>query len=330
MPQATRSTGPSLASSWAPTRKAQFTVATEHVPVLFQQTLQVLAIHPGGLYVDGTCGGGGHAAGILETSSPDGRLLALDADPAALERARARLEPFGARALLVHCSFAELGHVAREHGFAAVDGILLDLGLSSDQLADSARGFSFASAGLDMRFDSTQGQPASSLVNELDAKELADLLYRYGEERASRKIARAVVAARPIESAQQLADVVAKAVGGRRGKLHPATRTFQALRIAVNDELGVLESALPQCVELLRPGGRLAIITFHSLEDRIVKRYNQTESRDCICPPDQPICTCGHRAKIRILTRKPVEPLTAEVTDNPRARSAKLRAVERL
>jgi 16S rRNA (cytosine1402-N4)-methyltransferase len=220
--------------------------------------------------------------------------------------------------------------VAREHGFAAVDGILLDLGLSSDQLADSARGFSFASAGLDMRFDSTQGQPASSLVNELNAKELADLLYRYGEERASRKIARAVVAARPIESAQQLAEVVAKAVGGRRGKLHPATRTFQALRIAVNDELGVLEAALPQCVELLRPGGRLAIITFHSLEDRIVKKYNQSESRDCICPPDQPVCTCGHRAKIRILTRKPVEPLTAEVIDNPRARSAKLRAVERL
>jgi 16S rRNA (cytosine1402-N4)-methyltransferase len=181
-----------------------------------------------------------------------------------------------------------------------------------------------------MRFDSTQGQPASSLVNELDAEELADLLYRYGEERASRKIARAVVAARPIGSAQQLADVVAKAAGGRRGKLHPATRTFQALRIAVNDELGVLEAALPQCVELLRSGGRLAVITFHSLEDRIVKKYNRTESRDCICPPEQPVCTCGHRAKIRILTHKPVEPLPAEVTDNPRARSAKLRAVERL
>jgi len=305
-------------------------MATRHVSVLLKETLQALAIRPGGLYVDGTCGGGGHAAGILDASSPDGRLLALDADPAALARARERLEPFGARVTLIHRSFAELERVAREHGFEAVDGILLDLGLSSDQLADLARGFSFSSAGLDMRFDSTQGQPASSLVNELDADELADLLYRYGEERASRRIARAMVAARPIESAQQLADVIAKAVGGRRGRLHPATQTFQALRIAVNDELRVLETALPQCVGLLKPGGRLAIITFHSLEDRIVKNFYRTESRDCICPPEQPICICGHRARVKLLANKPVEPSSAEVADNPRARSARLRAVERL
>ena len=305
-------------------------MATRHVSVLLKETLQALAIRPGGLYVDGTCGGGGHAAGILDASSPDGRLLALDADPAALARARERLEPFGARVTLIHRSFAELGRVAREHGFEAVDGILLDLGLSSDQLADLARGFSFSSAGLDMRFDSTQGQPASSLVNELDADELADLFYRYGEERASRRIARAMVAARPIESAQQLADVIAKAVGGRRGRLHPATQTFQALRIAVNDELRVLETALPQCVGLLKPGGRLAIITFHSLEDRIVKNFYRTESRDCICPPEQPICICGHRARVKLLANKPVEPSSAEVADNPRARSARLRAVERL
>ena len=304
-------------------------MATRHVSVLLKETLQALAIRPGGLYVDGTCGGGGHAAGILDASSPEGRLLALDADPAALARARERLEPFGARVTLIHCSFAELGRVARKHGFEAVDGILLDLGLSSDQLADLARGFSFGSAGLDMRFDSTQGQPASSLVNELDADELADLLYRYGEERASRRIARAMVAARPIESAQQLADVIAKAVG-RRGRLHPATQTFQALRMAVNDELGVLETVLPQCVELLKPGGRLAIITFHSLEDRIVKNFYRTESRDCICPPEQPICICGHRARVKLLANKPVEPSSAEVADNPRARSAKLRAIERL
>jgi 16S rRNA (cytosine1402-N4)-methyltransferase len=310
--------------------RARFTVTTRHVPVLFQQILQALAIRPGGLYVDGTCGGGGHAAGILEASSPDGRLLALDADPAALARARERLERYGARVMLVHRSFAELGRVAREHGLTAVDGIVLDLGLSSDQLADVARGFSFDSVGLDMRFDSTRGQPASSLVNELGANELADLLYRYGEERASRTIARAIVAARPVESAQQLADIIAKAVGGRHGKLHPATQTFLALRIAVNDELGVLEAVLPQCVELLRPGGRLAIITFHSLEDRIVKNYFRTESRDCICPPEQPICICGHRARVKLLTNKPVEPSPAEVADNPRARSAKLRTVERL
>ena len=305
-------------------------MVTRHVSVLLKETLQALAIRPGGRYIDGTCGGGGHAAGILEASSPDGKLLALDADPAALARARERLEPFGARAVLIHRSFAELGRVAREHGFEAVDGLLLDLGLSSDQLADLARGFSFSSTGLDMRFDSTQGQPASSLVNELDADELADILYRYGEERASRRIARAIVAARPIESAHQLADVIAEAVGGRRGRLHPATQTFQALRIAVNDELGVLETVLPQCVELLKPGGRLVIITFHSLEDRIVKNFYRTESRDCICPPEQPICICGHRARVRILANKPVEPSSAEVADNPRARSAKLRAVERL
>ena len=305
-------------------------MVTRHVSVLLKETLQALAIRPGGLYVDGTCGGGGHAAGILDASSPDGRLLALDADPAALARARERLAPFGARATLMHRSFAELGRVARENGFEAVDGILLDLGLSSDQLADLARGFSFSSAGLDMRFDSTQGQPASSLVNELDADELADILYRYGQERASRRIARAMVAARPIESAQQLADVIAKAVGGRRGRLHPATQTFQALRIAVNDELRVLEAVLPQCVELLKPGGRLAVITFHSLEDRIVKNFFRTESRDCICPPEQPICICGHQASVKPLANKPVEPSSAEVAENPRARSARLRAVERL
>jgi 16S rRNA (cytosine1402-N4)-methyltransferase len=305
-------------------------VVTRHVSVLLKETLQALAIRPGGLYVDGTCGGGGHAAGILDASSPDGRLLALDADPAALARVHERLAPFGARVTLIHCSFAELGRVAREHGFEAVDGILLDLGLSSDQLADLARGFSFSSAGLDMRFDSTQGQPASSLVNELDADELADILYRYGQERASRRIARAMVAARPIESAQQLADVIAKAVGGRRGRLHPATQTFQALRIAVNDELRVLETVLPQCVELLKSGGRLAVITFHSLEDRIVKNFFRTESRDCICPPEQPICICGHRASVRLLANKPVEPSSAEVAENPRARSARLRAVEHL
>lgn len=305
-------------------------MVTRHVSVLLKETLQALAIRPGGLYVDGTCGGGGHAAGILDASSPDGRLLALDADPAALARARERLEPFGPRVTLLHRSFAELGRVAREHGLEAVDGILLDLGLSSDQLADVARGFSFSGAGLDMRFDPTQGQPASSLVNELDADELADILYRYGEEHASRRIARAIVAARPIESAQQLADVVAKTMGGRRGKLHAATLTFQALRIAVNDELEALETALPQCVELLKPGGRLAIITFHSLEDRIVKNFYRTESRDCICPPEQPICICGHRASVKTLANKPVGPSPAEVADNPRARSAKLRTVERL
>jgi len=305
-------------------------VATRHIPVLYQETLKALAIRPGGFFIDGTCGGGGHAEGILAASAPDGKLLGLDADATALSRVRERLEPFGERAVLVHSSFVEIEHIAHEHGFDVVDGVLLDLGLSSDQLADDSRGFSFSSTGLDMRFDPTRGQPASVLVNNLDERELADLLYRYGEERASRRIARAIVEARPIESARQLAQVVAQAVGRRRRKIHPATRTFQALRIAVNDELGALQAALPPCVKLLKPGGRLVIITFHSFEDRIVKSFFQTESRDCLCPSPQPTCTCGHRATLNILTRKPVSPSQAEVAENPRARSAKLRTAQRL
>lgn len=318
-------------------------LTSQHVPVLLKETLEALAVHPGGRYIDATVGGGGHAAQILRASAPEGLLLALDADATALMRARARFESaqFGRRVALAHTSFANLGRVAREHGWEAVDGIVLDLGLSSDQLADETRGFSFISAGLDMRFDPTRGQPASALVNQLSIPELADLLYRNGEERASRRIAQAIAAARPIQSAQQLADVVARAVRGtspsrggrgpqRGGKIHPATQTFQALRIAVNDELGVLESVLPQAVELLKTGGRLAIITFHSLEDRIVKNFFRTESRDCICPPAQPVCRCGHHATLQILTTKPVRPSASEVVDNPRARSAKLRAVERL
>ena len=306
------------------------TLDSQHVSVLLQETLQALVIRPGGRFIDGTLGGGGHAAAILQASSPDGTLLALDADSAALSRARERLGTFGARVTLVHSSFAELGRVAREHGWQAVDGIVLDLGLSSDQLADEARGFSFVGLGLDMRFDLTRGEPASILVNEMDETELADLLYCYGEERASRRIARAIVAARPIQSAQQLADVVAKAEGGRRGRIHPATQTFQALRIAVNDELRALETVLPQAVELLKPGRRLVVITFHSLEDRIVKNFYRTESRDCICPVEQLVCTCGHRATLKIITAKPIVPTMAEVAANPRARSAKLRAAERL
>ena len=302
---------------------------SQHVSVLLQETLQALAIRPGGHFIDGTLGAGGHAAAILQASSPDGALLALDADPAALARSRERLSPFGARVTLIHDTFANLGQVAREHGWYAVDGIVLDLGLSSDQLADEVRGFSFAGRELDMRFDVTRGEPVSALLNELSPEELADLLYRYGEERASRRIARAIVAARPIQSARQLADVVAKAKGGRHGKIHPATQTFQALRIAVNDELGALEAVLPQTVELLRPGGRLAVITFHSLEDRIVKNFYRIESRDCICPVEQPVCTCGHRATLKIITAKPIEPTAAEVATNPRARSAKLRVAER-
>lgn len=299
-----------------------------HVPVLLQQVLTYLAVRPGGLYVDGTVGGGGHAEAILTASSPDGRLLGLDRDPAALAVARQRLMPFGERSVLRHGSFADLATLAE--GFPRVDGVLLDLGLSSLQLADPERGFSFSRQGpLDMRFDPTAGGPtAADLVNALSVKELANLFYHFGEERRSRRIAEAIVAARPLYTTTELAQVVEEAVGSW-GPIHPATQTFQALRIAVNQELEALKQALPQAIALLSSGGRLVVISFHSLEDRIVKRFLQQEERDCICPPEVPVCICHHRAQVRVLTKRPIRPEPAEVEMNPRARSARLRAAEK-
>ncbi len=302
-----------------------------HIPVLLQETLDLLAVRAGGRYIDGTLGGAGHAAAILHASQPNGRLLGLDADPAAIARARQRLACFGPRATVVQSPFDEIEPIARQHDFALVDGIVLDLGLSSDQLADAARGFSFITGGrLDMRFDPTRGAPASVLVNEWSADDLADVFYRYGEERASRKIAQAIVRARPIDTAEQLARVVERVMGRGGQRIHPATRIFQALRIAVNDELDALGRTLPQTIRLLRPGGRLAIMSFHSLEDRIVKTFLKNESRDCICSPHQPVCTCNHRATLKTVTIKPVTPGIQEMRANPRARSAKLRVAERL
>jgi 16S rRNA (cytosine1402-N4)-methyltransferase len=244
----------------------------------------------------------------------------------------------GERAVLVHSSFGHLADVAQAHDFVPVDGILLDLGFSSLQLADPARGFAFMADGpLDMRFDPQSGEPtAADLVNKLSVDELATLLSRHGEETQSRRIARAIVAARPLGSTAELASVIEGAVQApsrarkRRSRIHPATRTFQALRIAVNDELTVLEAALPQAVDILSPGGRLAIISFHSLEDRIVKRFLRRESRDCVCPPEAPVCVCGHRATLRRVTRKPIRPTDDEVDVNPRARSAVLRVAQRI
>ena len=302
-----------------------------HVPVLYDAVLAHLALGPGKCIIDGTIGGAGHAAGILRATAPDGRLLGLDRDPEAVVRARQRLAPFGERAIVVQGSFRDLEAVAHQFHFAPADGLLLDLGLSSYQLALPERGFSFLKDGpLDMRFDPTQGLTAADLVNQLPTEELADLLYRYGEERSSRRIARAIVAARPLETTTQLAEVIVQAVGRRRGRLHPATRTFQALRIAVNDELGALEAVLPQAVRLLRPGGRLVVISFHSLEDRLVKRFLRREAQDCVCPPTRPVCTCGHRATLRLVTRRPVRPDATEVARNPRARSARLRVAEKV
>jgi 16S rRNA (cytosine1402-N4)-methyltransferase len=302
-----------------------------HVPVLLEEVVDGLKTEPGGRYIDATVGGGGHAYELLAASSPDGQLLGLDRDPAALEIANARLAGYDARFELAHSSFARLAEVAAAHDFVPVDGILLDLGLSSLQLADADRGFSFLADGpLDMRFDPTSGgRTAADLVNHLSSEELADILYRYGEERQSRRIARAIVGARPLHTTRELADVIVQAVGRRRDRLHPATLAFQALRIAVNDELTALERALPQAVRLLVPGGRLVVIAFHSLEDRIVKRFLRRESRNCICPPELPICTCDHQATLNVITRQPVRPTDEEIRFNPRSRSARLRIAER-
>jgi 16S rRNA (cytosine1402-N4)-methyltransferase len=305
-------------------------MGSEHIPVLYSEVLAALQIQPGGRYVDATVGAGGHAVGILQRSAPNGRLLGLDADPEAVSFARQALRSFGERAILQCRNFRDLRDSVMALGFGQVDGVLLDLGLSSRQLADAGRGFSFLQDGpLDMRMNPQQGQSASDLVNHLSEKALADLLWRFGEERHSRRIAKAIIAARPVNTTRQLADVVRRAVG-RRGKIHPATRTFQALRIAVNDELEALAQALPQVIEILRPGGRLAVIAFHSLEDRLVKRFFQQQTKDCLCPPEAPICTCEHRATLQIVTRKPIRPEAEEIARNPRSRSARLRVAERL
>ncbi len=309
---------------------------TTHIPVMPAETLDALRPQPGGVFIDGTLGGAGHTTLLLERVGPTGRVLAIDADPAALRRAEVRLAEAIAqgRLLLRHGNFRQLAEFAQAAGVAPVDGILLDLGLSSDQLAARERGFSFAAEGaLDMRFDPTRGESAADLVNSRSDAELADIFWRYGEERFSRPIARRIVEARsrePITRADALARLVAGVVHGRPGGVHPATRVFQALRIAVNDELGSLEAALPAAVETLKPGGRLAVISFHSLEDRIVKQFFQREQRGCICPPETPQCVCGHAPRLRIITRHPLTANEAEVAANPRARSAKLRVAERL
>jgi 16S rRNA (cytosine1402-N4)-methyltransferase len=233
--------------------------------------------------------------------------------------------------VLCHASFETMAERAPALGFGRVDGVLLDLGLSSMQVSDAGRGFSFRADGpLDMRFDPQADTTAADLVNTLDERALADLIAAYGEERYARRVARAIVQARPLRDTRRLADVVASALPRSRERIHPATRTFQALRIAVNDELGALERALPQAVALLNPGGRLAVVSFHSLEDRIVKQFVRRESQDCICPPRQPVCTCGHRATLRAITRRPIQAGQAETERNPRSRSAKLRVAERI
>lgn len=308
-----------------------------HQPVLLAEAISWLAPKPGGRYLDGTFGGGGHTSAILAASAPDGIVLALDADPAAIDRAHALAatldDPTRLRPHLTN--FADLASVARASGLAPLDGVLLDLGLSSFQLDEPARGFSFQGDGpLDMRFNPTGGTSAADLVNDLPERELADLIWTFGEEPNSRRIARALVQERaraPITTTGQLAAIVERASGGRRGRAtHPATRTFQALRIATNAELEVLEQALDGAVEVLKPGGRLVVISFHSLEDRIVKRFIERETATCVCPPRQPVCTCDQQPRLERLTRKAVRPGPEEIAANPRSRSAVLRAAARL
>jgi 16S rRNA (cytosine1402-N4)-methyltransferase len=309
-----------------------------HIPVLADEVMSTLAPAPGSLQIDATVGGGGHTARIREASSPDGRLLGLDADGAAIARVQGRLQPrFGDRLVLRQANFREVGTVAPEAGFDAVDGCLFDLGLSSYQLADTDRGFGIRAGGpLDMRFDTSRGVPAAELLTTLDATELTALFRRYGEEPQAGRIARAIVEARrtaPITTAEELATLIERvAPGSPRGRrrIHPATRVFQALRIAVNEELDALQEALGAAVELLRPGGRLVVLSYHSLEDRIVKRFFQTERRGCVCPPELPVCVCGRNPRLRLVTRRSVTPSEAEIAANPRARSARLRAAERL
>ena len=310
----------------------------EHLPVLVDEVMSMLAPAPGSLQIDATVGGGGHTERILDATDPDGRLLGIDADGAAIARVDGRLRPrFGDRLVLRRANFRELRTVAPEAGFGAVDGLLFDLGLSSFQLADAERGFGIRTGGpLDMRFDASRGIPASELLATLDARELTALFKRYGEEPQAGRIARAIVAARattPVQTAEDLASLVERVAPGNprtRRRIHPATRVFQALRIAVNAELDALAEGLATAVDLLRPGGRLVVLSYHSLEDRIVKRFFAAERRGCVCPPELPVCVCGRNPRLRLVTRPSLTPTDAEIAANPRARSARLRAAERL
>jgi 16S rRNA (cytosine1402-N4)-methyltransferase len=323
---------------------AGVTAEFDHIPVLLKEILVALQPEPGRRYIDVTLGAGGHGERMLEMTSPDGVLLGIDADPSALAASRRRLARFGDRVTLVESYFDRLGEIALQAGFTSVDGVLFDLGVSSPQLDDARRGFSFQQdAPLDMRFGPLAPQTAADLVRTMTQAELQKIFQEFGEERYSRRIAQRIVEERshhPIETTRQLATLVAAAMphriaarprdSSRRAQIHPATRVFQALRIAVNDELGRLQRALPQAVELLRAGARLAVISFHSLEDRIVKQFIRRELRGCICPPDVVDCACHHAPTLRQITRRPLIPSADEIAINPRARSAKLRVAERL
>jgi 16S rRNA (cytosine1402-N4)-methyltransferase len=302
-----------------------------HEPVMMPEIMQALNVQPGGRYIDGTLGEGGHSKEMLRAANPGGQVLGLDADPEAITVATKRLEEHGDAFLAVNTNFRDIRATALQYEFVPVHGVLFDLGVSSLQLDRESRGFSFRRADpLDMRFSFDQQITASNIVNEYAESELADIIFHLGEDRAARRIANAIVRHRPINTSLELAELIEK-VNPRRGKrTHPATRTFQAIRIAVNDELSALETALEQAVSLLGQGGRLAVISYHSLEDRIVKNFIRKQASDCICPPGTPICRCDHLATLKMISRRPQIPTDSEIGANPRARSAKLRVAERI
>ena len=306
-----------------------------HVSVLLEECIEGLAIKPDGIYVDGTLGGAGHSSRIA-ASLTTGRLIGIDRDPVALKAAGERLKPYADRVTLVHSNFCEIKQVLHDLNIDGVDGILLDLGVSSPQLDDGARGFSYmADAPLDMRMNSEDSLTAHTVVNTWPQEELKRILYTYGEERYSPQIAAAICRRReekPIETTLELVDVIRSAMpaAALREKQHPAKRSFQAIRIAVNDELGSVEKVMRDAIPALNPGGRLAIITFHSLEDRIVKQGMADAAKGCTCPPNFPVGVCGKKPKVKIISRKPITSTDEELERNPRARSAKLRVCEKI
>ena len=308
----------------------------QHKSVLLQECIDALNIRPDGIYLDGTLGGAGHSSQIARRLTEGGRLIGVDRDRTALAAAKERLAPYADRVTLVHSNFAEIDAILDSLGIPAVDGMLFDLGVSSPQLDDASRGFSYmADAPLDMRMDKDDALTAGEVVNTWPQGELRRILYDYGEERYAPQIAAAICRARekaPIDTTLELVDIIRSAMPAQalREKQHPAKRSFQAIRIAVNDELGAVSRMMQAAVGRLNPGGRLAVITFHSLEDRIVKSEMQQAARGCTCPPEFPVCVCGKKPLVKLVTRKPIVSGPAELEENPRARSAKLRVAEKL
>jgi 16S rRNA (cytosine1402-N4)-methyltransferase len=302
-----------------------------HIPVLLNEVIEALQVKPGKRFIDCTLGLGGHAQSILENSMPGGQLLGIDADPEAIKMASINLEQYKDSTIFINDNFGNLESICRQNDFLPADGILFDLGISSAQLQDGERGFSFQFEGQpDMRFSESQVLTATDLINILPENRLAQLIFEYGEERQSRQIAKFIVKNRPVVSTLDLAKIIEQAVGGRQSKIHPATKTFQALRIAVNHELENIEKALQQTMNCLDRRGRLVVISYHSLEDRIVKQFMKRETMSCLCPPQTPVCTCEHAPSFKLISKKVITPSPEEIECNPRSRSAKLRVAERL